>query len=166
MRKPPLHVACAKTVSEDAEATQLRLGTSAGAAAKLWKSAALASFGVAIPRVRKLVSVYWDTPDLRLRDRGLALRVRRIDAGGWIQTLKADSADVDTRREYEGPLPDGQPDLQVARACGWSGDASVIAVEQNLRPIFSTRIVRTARDVRFDDGTVAEVALDRGAITL
>ena len=35
-----------------------------------------------------------------------------------------------------------------------------------MRLIFSTRIVRMARDVRLDDGTVAEVALDRGEITL
>lgn len=153
-------------MSQNAEETELRLATSASAAAKLWRSAALGSFDGSIPRARKLTSVYWDTPDFQLRDSGLALRVRRTDAGGWIQTLKTASREVDTRREYEGPLDGMQPDLQVARRLGWRGDASVLAIEQKLRPIFSTRIVRTARDVRFDDGTVAEVALDRGAITL
>jgi inorganic triphosphatase YgiF len=153
-------------VSQNAEETELRLATSASAAAKLWKSAALRSFDGSIPRARRLVSVYWDTPDFQLRDSGLALRVRRTDAGGWIQTLKTASRDVDTRREYEGPLNGMQPDLQLARRHGWRGDASVLAIAQKLRPIFSTRIVRTARDVRFDDGTVAELALDRGEITL
>jgi inorganic triphosphatase YgiF len=154
------------TVSPNAEETELRLAISAVAATKLWKSAALAAFDAAIPRAHKLVSIYWDTPDFRLRDRGLALRVRRIDAGGWTQTLKAASRDVDTRREYEGTLAGAQPDLQLARRQGWPGDAGVLAVERKLQPTFGTRIVRTARRVRFDDGTVAEVALDRGAITI
>lgn len=166
MRRPAARRRLREPVSPNAEETELRLAISAVAAAKLWKSATLASFDAEIPRAHQLVSVYWDTPDFRLRDRGLALRVRRTDAGPWTQTLKTASRDVDTRCEYEGTLPGTQPDLRLARRHGWPGDARVLAVERKLRPIFSTRMVRTARRVRFDDGTVAEVALDRGAITL
>ena len=116
MRRPAVAPSPVRTpVSKNVDETELRLATSALAATRLWKSAALASFGVSMPRARKLVSIYWDTSDFRLREQGLALRVRRIDAGGWIQTLKTASGEVDTRCEYEGPLAGTHPDLQVAR---------------------------------------------------
>ena len=37
-----------------------------------------------------LKSIYYDTPDLRLRDLGMTLRVRN-DGVGFVQTIKADA---------------------------------------------------------------------------
>ena len=63
-------------MSRDTDETEIRLATSAGGAARLWKSTALASVVVSAIRTQKLLSIYWDTPDYRLRDRGFALRSR------------------------------------------------------------------------------------------
>ena len=153
-------------MSRDADETEIRLATTADAAAVLWKSAALAALALLPLRTHKLLSIYWDTPDFRLRKDGLALRSRRIGGGGWVQTLKTPARRVDTRHEFEAALPGMQPDLELARRSGWRDEAGVTAIQRELRPIFRTRIVRASRDVRFDDGTIAELALDRGDITV
>ena len=41
-------------------------------------------------RTKKLETVYYDTPDLRLRHRGVAYRVRNT-GDGYVQTVKADA---------------------------------------------------------------------------
>jgi len=153
-------------VSRDTDETEIRLATSAGGAARLWKSTALASVVVSAIRTQKLLSIYWDTPDYRLRDRGFALRSRCADGTGWVQTLKAPARRVDTRREYEAALPGMQPDLALARSVGWRDDAGLIAIQRELRPLFRTRVVRASRKIRFADGTLADLALDRGAIVI
>jgi triphosphatase len=71
-----------------------------------------------------LVSVYFDTDKLKLRNKGLSLRVRRIGRR-HIQTIKqesGESAALFTRNEWEHPVGGRQPDLDVARdaACAES----------------------------------------------
>jgi triphosphatase len=71
-----------------------------------------------------LVSVYFDTDKLKLRDKGLSLRVRRIGRR-HIQTIKQENGDsgaLFTRNEWEHPIGGRQPDLDVARdaACAES----------------------------------------------
>jgi inorganic triphosphatase YgiF len=76
------------------------------------------------PKPATLVSVYFDTDKLELRDKGLSLRVRRIGRR-HIQTIKqesGESAALFTRNEWEHPIGGRQPDLDVARdaACAES----------------------------------------------
>ena len=71
-----------------------------------------------------LVSVYFDTDKLKLRNKGLSLRVRRI-GHRHIQTIKqesGESAALFTRNEWEHPIGGRQPDLDVSRdaACAES----------------------------------------------
>src|SRR5262245_65925263 len=49
---------------------------------------ALADFGVGEPITRNLRSIYYDTPDHRLRARGISLRLWS-DGQGWSQSVKA-----------------------------------------------------------------------------
>ena len=146
--------------------TELRLAMPLRTAAALWRTRALSELTLSNARVRRLQSTYWDSPDLRLHALGLSLRVRRGDGAAWKQTLKTTALGIDTRGEYETPLTSATPSLSLARAAGWPGDADADDAERALRPAFRTEIVRTSRDVRFDDGTVAEVAMDRGVIAV
>jgi triphosphatase len=153
-------------MSRKPQEVELRLATTDEAARKLRKSTALASLAVSSWKSRRLVSVYWDTPDFHLRGAQLALRLRCTDGGGWVQTLKAETQDPETREEYEASITGTRPDLELAHRLGWRRDASLLALKDELQPMFCTRVVRTVRTLRFDDGTVAELSLDRGELSV
>ena len=64
----------------------------------------------------RLISTYYDTPDLALKQRGLTLRVR--DQGGhFLQTVKEGdlaSGDLLTRGEWEDAVAESRPDPDAA----------------------------------------------------
>src|SRR2546423_3830893 len=69
---------------------------------------------------QKLVSVYFDTPDLRLRQNGLSLRVRRA-GGKHTQTIKntnGSAAGLFDRAEWEQDIAGPLPDLAAAKKTG------------------------------------------------
>jgi inorganic triphosphatase YgiF len=144
---------------------ELRLATVDAARRLLPKCAALASLDVSPARTRELESVYWDTPALDLNAARIALRLRRGgNGGGWVQTLKADRQNPHARDEFEGDAVGDRPDLPLAQRLGWSAPASFDVQQADLRPVFHTRVVRTTHEVTFDDGSVAELAFDRGEL--
>lgn len=64
---------------------------------------------------RRLSTVYFDTADAALRDKGLALRVRR-DGQRYIQTIKGEDrggGGALSRREIEAPITSPNPDLSA-----------------------------------------------------
>ena len=125
---------------------ELKLRVSPRAAARIARALSLPSRG------RVLHSIYFDTPQLTLRRRRMALRVRR-DGRRWLQTLKGERA-PGVRNEWETPLASPSLDLsplpQLKRLAG-------------LRPVFETRFTRRARMLRRGDARI-EVALDRGYV--
>src|SRR4051812_18978931 len=69
----------------------------------------------ASPSSRKLYTVYYDTRDLQLWRRGIALRLRR-DGKRWIQTIKTGgnvTAGMHNRDEYEVEVSSRLPDFSV-----------------------------------------------------
>lgn len=123
----------------------------------------------AAPSRRKLRSLYFDTPDLALRQAGFALRIRRAGRS-WIQTLKGGGnafAGLHERLELEWRLRQPALDLNAL--------ASAPAIDDDLRaffsnhgaalaPIFSTVFTRSAWPLTLPDGSWAELALDIGEI--
>lgn len=139
---------------------EIKLSLDPGLAPRLRRHPLLA--GVK-PVVRRLHSIYLDTPSWDLMRRGIAFRVRRMGRR-WVQTLKAEAASVGalTRRaEWEVDLPRGHHDLgrlpteALARLEGV--DAAFIG------PAFATDFRRTAWLVTLS-GAEMEVALDLGEI--
>lgn len=152
-------------MSRDAQEIELRLVTTAAELKRLPGCLALAPLTVSPAGTRRLLSVYWDTPDLQLYASRLALRLRRTDGGDWVQTLKAETQDPDTRDEFEGCVNGERPDLRLAERLGWRRTKPVVD-DTALRPLFRTRVVRTVRTVGFGDGTIVELATDRGEISI
>jgi len=121
-----------------------------------------------VRKVRQQTS-YYDTPDLDLARRGLALRVRRQD-GRRIQAVKTmssgsvgDAAAVAVRREWEWEITGDGPDLESLR----QGElAAIIPADclDRITPVFSTDIVRTIRHLRRESGAEVELALDQGQV--
>lgn len=111
-----------------------------------------------------LDNIYYDTPDLALRNRGIALRLRR-QGGRWLQTVKlagTAAAGLASRPEWETPYA-GHFDFSAI------GSEDVRAWLQRPRllarivPIFETRFRR--RTWRFDASSGAVLlTLDRGWI--
>ena len=89
---------------------------------------------------QRLVSTYYDTPDLRLHRNGIALRVREVD-GSLVQTVKCAGAvagGLSDRPEWEQPWFgvfefSGVDDRSVA--------VSLNAVASRLTPVFTTIFV-------------------------
>ena len=141
--------------------------------------------------VEPLAAVYFDTPDERLAQARIALRLRH-EAGGWVQTLKAEGTLALQRLEHNSPLaaadlggPGATPtrprlDLQrhagseagavlakvLSRGLGQAPLAAPLPVPAGelLVARYATEVRRTRRVLRFE-GARIELALDEGRIT-
>lgn len=114
------------------------------------------------PDSRRLVSVYFDTPDLDLRRRGVGLRVRHVD-GQRLQTIKCDGDSPFGRFECEEQIARDRPDLTCVAEAGLRALFADIGAPRRLKPLFATKIDRTAWQLE-PDGAAIECALDRGTI--
>jgi inorganic triphosphatase YgiF len=113
-------------------------------------------------RTLKLYNIYYDTADLELHRRMMALRLRRIGKQ-FLQTLKG-GGQVNTglhqRNEWETPVPSGQLDFDALKACG--GELPQ-GVRNRLQPAFITDFSRNVRRLNFA-GAEIELCMDSGEI--
>jgi triphosphatase len=110
----------------------------------------------------RLQSIYYDTPDLALRQRNMTLRVRKQDRK-LLQTIKSgelDGADALARHEWEDPVDRPEPDPRAPHAIG-KLPAGLAAA---LRPVFVTDIERTTLELHPAPDTHIEAAIDQGEI--
>lgn len=108
----------------------------------------------------QVVSIYYDTPDLALHRRGIALRLRRQN-GAWLQTVKCgglDEAGLTSRPEWETPYG-GHFDFSPVEDATVRERLERPAVRSRLLPLFETRFRRTTWHF---DGVL--LMLDRGWI--
>src|SRR5690242_20652449 len=114
-----------------------------------------------IGKKQDLVSVYFDTHDFALRDRGLSLRVRRVGEQR-LQTVKANSPTPMGRREWEAEIDRDQPKLKLARHTALAPILNS-DIGQHLKPVFETRIRRMAIPLQVRRSEI-ELALDEGCV--
>ncbi len=117
------------------------------------------------PRQARLRTLYFDTPDFALARHGIALRVRRIGRG-WVQTLKTEgerSGGLSKRLELETAVDKPVPDF--SRLPAETADRLIKKKwRARLAPVYETRFLRTAWNLRTPDGSRVEAALDVGEI--
>jgi inorganic triphosphatase YgiF len=112
-------------------------------------------------RKQNQVSVYFDTAGLKLRKRGLTLRVRQI-GDRYVQTIKSDNGSLFERGEWEIEVESDRPDLT-------RGDTSALdalgikKLGKKLRPVFETRVERITYPFARKDYEI-ELTIDRGEI--
>ncbi len=117
-------------------------------------------------RREALRSVYFDTPDADLAHAGVALRVRRTGER-WIQTVKGgggSAAGLHQRDEHEWALVDDRPDPALLAETPMAVLFARAAVRDRLVPVFTTEFDRTTLLIAWQDGTSAELAIDRGEV--
>ena len=122
--------------------------------------------GVAAPTRQRLRSIYFDTPELALREKKCALRLRRAGRV-WLQTFKQGGPAkgglhdrIEQEFQVRGPALDLAPLLDTPGASLLSRKR----IAGRLIPVFETVFVRTAWRVVDEDGNVVEVALDQGDV--
>lgn len=141
--------------------TELCLATDADTLRQVLSSPTLAGRITSDAKTRVLESLYFDTPERTLWQRGVGFRIRRVD-GGFIQTVKTTRTDASglTRSEWEWPVDEAYPHLDRLE-----GSPAAVYLDkikpESLLPLFMTRIERTT--ALLDDGQV-EAALDLGEI--
>jgi len=110
----------------------------------------------------RLLSIYYDTPNLALKRRGLSLRVRQ-QGDRFIQTVKMGDprgGSLLTRGEWEDELAESRPDLEAAQ----SGEHLPDGIGDDLEPLFATDVMRTTFAIEPTPATRIEAAVDQGEI--
>lgn len=147
---------------------ELKLRLDPAAVARLKRHPALAALRRGDPRTSRVVSTYLDTPDFRLADAGVALRLRR-DRGRWLQTVKGPQEEdsgggLAARAEYEWPLPGPRVDALRLATTPWRALFAKAKRKGGLEPRFTTDFTRTTIPLQFPDSTMAYACIDVGAI--
>lgn len=114
---------------------------------------------------RKLLNIYYETPDLQLRRHDMGLRVRGDD-GRYEMTMKTAGQTIGglhQRPEYNVALE--RPELDLARfpADMWPQGLDVAELANTLAPLFRTDFQREKWVVTYGESRI-EVALDQGEI--
>lgn len=113
----------------------------------------------------RLTNLYYDTPELALRERGIALRLR-AQGSFWLQSVKcagSRAGGLSARPEWETPYG-GHFDFAAIddeKVRDWLERPKVVS---RIAPIFETNFQRIAWTFELVRGTRIELALDRGWI--
>ena len=147
---------------------KLRIAKSDAAHLKHQLSAMSKDMQSSNPTTRKVLSTYYDTPTLTLLDWGISLRLRR-DARKWIQTIKTPGNAVSglhQRMELESEVANGRLDFSKFSDTAYHDFLSQEALQNQIKPIFSTNIQRTEWQLSYKNGDQIELVLDIGELVV
>jgi inorganic triphosphatase YgiF len=148
-----------------AEEIELKLALAPDLVGALRRDPTLKAQALKRPVTQRLFSVYYDTPDLRLSQAGMALRVRRVGKR-FLQTLKvagAPGGGLQQHAEFEQPVPSELPDLMQITDPALRRFLTKQKIAGRVVPIFSTDIKRRVWLLGIG-GAEIEAALDEGEI--
>lgn len=145
-----------------AQETELKLQLHAGELPRLLAHPLLATRA---PRRQRLLNTYFDTPDLTLMKRRIAVRERRVGQRTLltVKTMGQSVGGLSRRGEWEGPTTPGAPDFRsLVDDEGLAGELAALA--DRLVPLFCTDFRRRHWLLEHGQARI-EVALDEGRIS-
>lgn len=114
--------------------------------------------------VKRLDATYFDTVDLKFRQAGMSLRVRK-EGRRYVQCVKTSNGGGPfTRMEWQSEVPGGRPNPRLA-ANALGGNALPEVEPGDLVPVFESRIRRTRRTLSPKAGQRIAFDFDVGEIT-
>lgn len=116
-------------------------------------------------KVRHLVSTYYDTQELTLKEHGIAYRVRDKGDGSFeatVKTQKQSAGGLSERLELNLPLAEAQPVLDGFAALGLGFELRELA-PCGVQALFTVDVQRITYILDYA-GAVCELAIDKGAI--
>ena len=147
-----------------AKEIELKLRIAESSAHLLDHHPAITEHLVKAPWTRKLVSIYFDTPDFSLLDAGLNFRVRSM-AGGWFQAIKSAGRSLGglhQRLEWEDLLTRNEPDFNKIKEPQLANIFADLKLRESLKPVFIVDVMRTDWLLQYSDGSIVEVSSDIG----
>jgi inorganic triphosphatase YgiF len=125
---------------------------------------ALRDLTVGQPVASTLRSIYYDTPDHRLRQLGITLFLRS-DGQTWRQTVQtaANGNGTHTVRTLESVVAGPHPDLESIGDAGVRRRIARVLQRSVLEPVFETLVERTTRQLHEPAGAL-ELVLDQGTV--
>lgn len=146
---------------------ELKFELTAADVRTLWRSAQFKAMLTGRPRTKTLRATYFDTPDFKLADRMVSLRVRK-ESRSYVQCLKANaegaSATGFARHEWEWRVPGPDLDASLLR-----GDPQIKALLKGVKMsglavLYSTDIKRQSRDLVTPGGAQIVCEFDQGQV--
>lgn len=116
-------------------------------------------------RTQDLVSVYFDTPDRRLRGQSLALRVRKVGRR-FMQNVEVPGPRIGSaclRDRWQGPVPTEDPFIQAIDNEDFRRAITAVGPSR-LAPVFRTAIRRTIHGLSLPGRGKASAHIDIGEI--
>ncbi len=115
---------------------------------------------------KTLRSIYFDSPGHRLREEGIALRLRNDGGKTWLQTIKAGAklnGGLSSAAEFEAELEKCEPDPERIGDKDLKRKIKEALEETGLNPVFETIVDRTTHLLR-KENCAFELALDKGRV--
>ncbi|MCP5246696.1 MAG: CYTH domain-containing protein [Burkholderiales bacterium] len=126
----------------------------------------LKDFSIATPLEQDILSIYFDTPDLILRNHRIALRTRKI-GDQWLQTIKSNGtaqSGLHRHHEWEFPITTEKPELDLIQDQDLKIFFSDKKLRDSLQPVFTTDFHRTTYLLEPSEKFRLEFCLDTGRI--
>jgi inorganic triphosphatase YgiF len=114
---------------------------------------------------QSLRSIYFDTPDHRLRALGIAFRLR-WEGDRWLQTVQSGQAKergVSDRLAADASVERPEPNLDIIADRRLRRRIAKAVAHSILEPVFETVVERTTRRLQAAEGNL-ELALDEGVV--
>lgn len=124
----------------------------------------LVDLAVGRPATRTVRSIFFDTPDQKLRQAGISLSLCS-DGDGWVQTVACDAArnGASAASATAAATDRPEPDLAAIDSAKLRREVTRLTHGSVLEPAFETVVKRTTRQLHTERGDL-ELALDEGVI--
>ena len=148
----------------DDKEIELKLAVPRDALARVRRSGLVTRHRQGKPAIKRLRSIYYDTPNHDLAREGITVRLRQ-SGSVWLQTVKTAgdrASGLFSRQEWEAPVAGETLDGRQLRATGLP-QLQDEHLADRLSPLFATEVKRIAIPLG-GEGWRAELALDEGLI--